>query len=626
LSQFSRASAGRCRSIAALLGVVAATVATGLTAATAHAAVPAYQSFDVLAPQPQASANFGERVRTLGDVNADGARDVLISASNYDGDGDSGKLANSGRVYLFSGRTRDLLRTVDPPSPQAGAKFGFWDANLGDVDGDGAADFVTSAPSQVVGGATLGQVYVYSGRTGARIRTIDPPEALGPTGRFGGDFGGNLIAPGDLTGDGAIDFVVTSSGAFAGAGVAYAFDGKTGGFLYKVANPDSTQASSFGFGAAELGDVNADGVNDYQVGAPLFDEGAVMDVGRCYVISGKTGAVLFTLKNPEPEAADRFGQADADGISVGDVDGDGRPDIFVDSFLGNEHPVAGPALDNAGKGFFFSGATGGLIGVVRDPDPERGRAFAASNANAGDVDGDGRPDAIISSRGGAGEPTIGRATIFARGGLGAVLKTFEDPSRQGGALFGTGLASLGDVNGDKLPDYFISARGQDVGGALDVGTAYAYISQAPPSTPGQAPTPMSPAPGPISTSRTPTATPDSPVMRKRPGLSVSVRPRRDSGLPYRFATRGTIKLPSGVSKARGCTGKVRVTVKRSREGKTLSSRLVKVGSSCRFSSELRLNDRRRFGKARRGKLRFTVRFQGNAALVPRQLTLTASYS
>jgi len=622
---------GRNGSIPALLGVVAGVAAwSWLTPAMAHAVIPAYQSFEVLAPQPQAGAAFGERLRALGDVNDDGVRDVLISSSSYDGDDTGGAvLANSGRLYLFSGRTRALLRTLEPPFPQANAKFGFWDANLGDVDGDGAADFVTSAPGQVVGGATVGQVYVYSGRTATRLRTVNPPEALAATGAFGGDFGGNVVAPGDLTGDGAIDFVATASGAFGGAGAAYAFNGKTGAFLYKVPNPDGTQASAFGFGAAELGDVNGDGVNDYQVGAPRFDEGAVVDVGRCYVISGRTGAVLFTLKNPEPEANDRFGQADADGISLGDVNGDGTPDIFVDSFLGNEQPVTAPPIDNAGKAFLFSGATGSFIRTLHDPNPETGRGFAASNAGAGDLDGDGRPDAIVSSRGGTGTTSVGSATVFGGAGLATVLTTFDAPTRQGGALFGTGLASPGDVNGDRQPDYFISARGQDVGGVLDVGTAYAFVSQVPPATtPRPSPTPTPPGP-PTSTLpiSTPTTTTAASTVRKRPGLSVSVSvsPKGKPRPPYRFATRGRLKLPSGVSKAKACTGKVRVTVKRTGQRKTLSSRLVKVTSTCRFTSELRFNDRSRLGEGRRGTLRFVVRFQGNAQLSPRQVAVTAHY-
>lgn len=159
--------------VLALLGIALAALPS---LARAQAAVPEYEVFEVPAPEPQANGAFGERLRTLGDVNDDGARDALISSSAFDGDdGNGGVLANSGRLYLFSGRTRALLRALEPPFPQANAKFGFWSANLGDVDDDGAADFVTSAPSQVVGGAATGQVYVYSGRTATRLRTINPP-------------------------------------------------------------------------------------------------------------------------------------------------------------------------------------------------------------------------------------------------------------------------------------------------------------------------------------------------------------------------------------------------------------------------------------------------------------------
>ena len=313
-----------------LLGSAAAVAGVGLAPLAAGAVVPEYTVLTVPSPQPQASSNFGERVRSLADVNDDGARDVLISSSNYDGDDVNGAVvANVGRLFIFSGRSGALLRTIEPPFPQASARFGFWDASLGDVDGDGAGDFATSAAGQVVGGLTTGQAYIYNGRTGTRLRTINPPEPLlAAAGGFGGDFGGNLIGPGDLNGDGIGDLIATASGAFGGAGAAYAFNGRTGAFLYKVPNPD-VQLSAFGFGAAETGDVNGDGTNDFQIGAPRFDEGAVADVGRAYVINGRTGAVIHTLRDPEPEANNRFGQADADGISLGDVNGDGQPDYYI---------------------------------------------------------------------------------------------------------------------------------------------------------------------------------------------------------------------------------------------------------------------------------------------------------
>jgi len=36
-------------------------------------------------------------------------------------------------------------------------------------------------------------------------------------------------------------------------------------------------------------------------------------------------------------------------------------------------------------------------------------------------------------------------------------------------------------------------------------------------------------------------------------------------------------------------------------------------------------NRKRLGKGRRGVLRFTIRFQGNARLLPRTITRTARY-
>jgi len=114
------------------LAAVAAIAWAFLATAPAHAVVPDHQVSEVPAPDPQASSNFGERLRTLGDVDGDGVRDVLMSSSNFDGpDGSGGTLTNSGRLYVFSGRTRALLRRVDPPTPQANAKFGFWSAKLG---------------------------------------------------------------------------------------------------------------------------------------------------------------------------------------------------------------------------------------------------------------------------------------------------------------------------------------------------------------------------------------------------------------------------------------------------------------------------------------------------------------
>jgi len=75
-----------------------------------------------------------------------------------------------------------------------------------------------------------------------------------------------------------------------------------------------------------------------------------------------------------------------------------------------------------------------------------------------------------------------------------------------------------------------------------------------------------------------------------------------------FRTRGKLILPKGITKAAGCSGRVSVQIKRSRA--TVSTRRVKLTSSCTYSSRVSFANRRRFGSATR--LKFTARFLGNS--------------
>jgi hypothetical protein len=190
----------------------------------------------------------------------------------------------------------------------------------------------------------------------------------------------------------------------------------------------------------------------------------------------------------------------------------------VDSFLADETSDGSAPLENAGKVFLFDGATGELIRRLRDPRPAAGTTFGASNASAGDIDKDGRPDSLVSSRGG----NRGRVTVFGGLNLETVLTVFEDPGDdQFGALFGSSIASPGDVNGDGLPDYFISSRLADVDGVENVGTAYAFVSQAPPLPLPLPPPPLPPPPSPQPPAVDPCGIPGGPGYLNPAKLRVS---------------------------------------------------------------------------------------------------------
>lgn len=463
------------------ISMTALVVCLGTLAGTgaAQAAIkqlPHYRAFLIKPPDPQANvgkgtlsnpdpfaSGFGERLRTTGDTNGDGVKDVLIADVNYNAPGNPGQ----GRLYVMDPVSRRVLRTIDDPTPQANARFGFWSAALGKT-----GEFVVSADAQNVGAnSSQGQVFIFDGKTGALRLTINDPDPQPKA-----DFGGNVISPGDLNGDGFPDIVVTASRAQGGAGIAYAFDGRSGRLLYRVSNPDMTQLSGFGFGAAELGDVNGDGVGDYQIGAPFYNDQGLTRVGRSYVFSGKTGQLIFTLANPDPTANARFGQADADGIAPGPVGGSGAaPGIYVDGFLSNDG-----ALETAGLGYLFSGQNGHLITRLHDPTPLSGGQFGVADAPAGNLNKDGLPGLAVGEDP-HHDPTAASdqsdVTVFVGPNLSKVLTIFKDPMAQANSDFGNSIAMPGDINHDSFPDFLVGARSADLQGLPNTGAVWEFVSQ-----------------------------------------------------------------------------------------------------------------------------------------------------
>jgi hypothetical protein len=105
---------------------------------------------------------FGIGVADAGDVDRDGAADLIVGAWQH-----ASAAMSGGKVYVYSGRTQKLLRTITCRT--AGDTFGFDTTNLGDVDGDGAVDFLITSAWSGVNGFQSGRVFVIAGeRPGKR--------------------------------------------------------------------------------------------------------------------------------------------------------------------------------------------------------------------------------------------------------------------------------------------------------------------------------------------------------------------------------------------------------------------------------------------------------------------------
>jgi Ca2+-binding RTX toxin-like protein len=415
-------------------------------------------------PTPQVNAAFGGLVSGVRDVNGDGTPDLLVAAAGQTVDGNY----QQGQAFVFNGANGHLLHTLDNPAPQESAFFGGAVAGTGDVNGDGTPDLLVAAPRQTVdGNVDQGQAFVFSGADGRLLHTLDDP-----TPQSGAEFGYAVAGVGDVNGDGLADLLVTALSqnvdANAGQGQAFVFSGADGTHLYTLDNPTPQSYSGFGRAAAEAGDVNGDGTPDLLIAAFWQTVSGYEFQGQAFVFSGKDGSLLLTLDDPTLNAGAQFGSAVA---GVGDVDGDGKPDLLV----GAPGQKVGK-LFGLGQAFVFSGADGRLVHTLDlgDPLSQPYTGFGSAVAGAGDVNGDGAPDVLVAAPGQdvAGNENQGQAFLFVSGGtkpecFGVPATIVGTPGKDG--LRGTpgddviaGLAGNDAIDGRGGNDVICGGSGNDV--------------------------------------------------------------------------------------------------------------------------------------------------------------------
>ena len=197
-----------------------------------------------------------------------------------------------GAAYLFDAKTGEFLRTFSPRASEQTrpSRFGH-SVQL-------AEEFVlVSAPSGVSQGIESGLVYLFHRQTGELVRTFAPPAPI-----HGLLFGWDVSTNGRVLLVGAIGF----QGRHREEGIVYGFDLKTGTLIDAYRNPHPTDQGRFGQSVEWLMDA-------WIVAAPgdHIQPSGKIEGGTIYFINQSSGKVIQTLRSPHPAtgAGDLFGES-----------------------------------------------------------------------------------------------------------------------------------------------------------------------------------------------------------------------------------------------------------------------------------------------------------------------------
>jgi len=356
----------------------------------------------------------------------------------------------------------------------AGEQLGWVARNAGDVDGDGHDDVIASAPFRAAEGAPAGRVLVWSGASGELLfeKHGEPGEQLGRV----------VCGLGDLDGDGHAEFAAGAPMAQGGTGRALVWSGADGSVRFELAGLEP--GGQFGMYVSETGDLDGDGAGDFAVAAPSMGPGVVLVysgadarelgalegeregdlfgsaigsgawIGSKHLVigardagEGRRGrAYVYDLALPLPEPRFRI-EAEPTGVDLGrffvsvlgDVDGDGEPDVYAADFADSADSVPGRS---GGRFYVHSGADGARLFARGAFAP--GQGLGIGDARAGDQDGDGRADLIVGAWT-HGDDGAGAAYLLSGRDL-SVLATFQ--SSVAGEAMGFDATSLADLDGD----------------------------------------------------------------------------------------------------------------------------------------------------------------------------------
>ena len=390
---------------------------------------------------------------------------------------------------------------------ESGDRFGRSVITIGDLDQDGVKDLVVGARSDDDGGTDAGAAYILFMNSDLTVKSTSKISALsgglGGGVLDGGDFFGYALAsPGDLNNDGIQDLTVGAPNDDDGsedAGAIYNLfldrSGSVQGFQ-KISNdigrltPGNVgsplgEGDLFGTAAGAIGDFDNDGLTDIAIGAPLDDDGGTNQGAVWLLSTEQDGTVASSTKISAGDlpagtlsVGDGFGGRHV--ANIGDLDGDGIDELAVGAFRDDDGATDAGALYTL---FFnedlsvrdvqkISALEGGLDASLSAED-----LFGMTVASVGDLDGDGIPDIAVGNNrdddGGEDQGSLFFFLLNSDGTVKAEAKVsdtdtfgFDGLDLFEGERFGRALGFVGDLAGDGSQVLAVGAGAGIDGGAI----------------------------------------------------------------------------------------------------------------------------------------------------------------